>query len=141
MIFIEGEGKMLKDFKEFALRGNVVDLAVGVIIGGAFGKIIASLVNDLLMPVIGVLLGGVNFSELKYVITPASGEIAESAILYGAFIQSIFDFLIIALSIFLFIRLLTKMKKKEPAVEDKHLEPSKEEALLTEIRDLLEEKQ
>lgn len=131
---------MLKDFKEFALRGNVVDLAVGVIIGGAFGKIVTSLVNDLLMPIIGALLGGVNFSELKYIITPASGEIAESAILYGAFIQSIFDFFIVALSIFLFIRLLTKMKKKEPAVEDALPEPSKEEVLLAEIRDLLKEK-
>ena len=131
---------MLKDFKEFALRGNVVDLAVGVIIGGAFGKIVTSLVNDLLMPVIGALLGGVNFSELKYIMTPASGEIVESAISYGAFIQSIFDFFIIALSIFLFIRLLTKMKREEPAVEDTPPGPSKEEVLLTEIRDLLKEK-
>lgn len=88
---------MLKEFKEFALKGNVIDLAVGVIIGGAFGKIVSSLVNDILMPVIGVILGGVSFIDLKYVITPASGDIAEVAILYGSFIQAIIDFLIIVL--------------------------------------------
>ena len=88
---------MLKEFKAFALKGNVIDLAVGVIIGGAFGKIVSSLVNDILMPVIGVILGGVSFIDLKYVITPASGDIAELAILYGSFIQAIIDFLIIAL--------------------------------------------
>lgn len=131
---------MLKDFKEFALKGNVLDLAVGVVIGGAFGKIVTSLVNDLLMPIIGILLGGINFSELKYVITPASGEIAESAILYGSFIQSVFDFLVISLSIFLFIRLLTSFKKEEAIVEDTPPAPSKEEMLLGEIRDLLKEK-
>ena len=128
---------MLKDFKKFALKGNVIDLAVGVVIGGAFGKIVTSLVNDLLMPIIGILVGGVNFSDLKYVITPASGEIAESAILYGEFIQSVFDFFIIALSIFLFIRLLSSMKREEPIEEEGPPEPSKEEVLLTEIRDLL----
>lgn len=132
---------MFNDFKKFALRGNVIDLAVGVIIGGAFGKIVASLVSDIIMPLIGILVGGVNFTELKYVITPASGEIAESAILYGQFIQSIFDFVIIALSIFLFIRLLTSMKKEEPIVEEAPIEPSTEEILLSEIRDLLKEKQ
>lgn len=130
---------MFKDFKEFALKGNVLDLAVGVIIGGAFGKIVTSLVNDLLMPVIGIILGGINFSEMKYVITPASGEIAESAILYGAFIQSIVDFIIIALSIFIFVKILTS-RKKEEAVEEAPPEPTKEEILLTEIRDLLQEK-
>ena len=89
---------MLKEFKEFALKGNVVDLAVGVIIGGAFGKIVTSLVNDVLMPIFGVLIGGVNFTDLKYVIKPTNGDLAEVAILYGAFIQSIVDFLIIAFS-------------------------------------------
>jgi len=83
---------MLKEFKEFALKGNVVDLAVGVIIGGAFGKIVTSLVNDIIMPIIGILLNGVNFTDLKYVIKPASGDIPESAILYGSFIQNIVDF-------------------------------------------------
>ena len=130
---------MLKEFKEFISRGNVMDLAVGVIIGGAFGKIITSLVDDILMPIIGILLGGVNFSELKYVITPAAGEVAESAIFYGQFIQSLVDFLIIAFSIFMIIRAINRFKKpkpEEPVVE----EPSKEEVLLTEIRDLLREK-
>lgn len=131
---------MIEDFKKFALKGNVLDLAVAVIIGGAFGKIINSLVNDLLMPVIGILLGGVNFSGLKYVITAASGEIPESAILYGQFIQSVFDFLIIAVSIFLFVRLLTSMKKEKPVEESAPPEPSNEELLLSEIRDLLKEK-
>ena len=94
---------MLKEFKEFALKGNVVDLAVGVIIGAAFGKIVTSLVEDILMPILGILIGGVNFSDLKIVITPASGDTAEAALRYGAFIQSIFDFVIIAFSIFMFI--------------------------------------
>lgn len=132
---------MLKDFKEFALKGNVLDLAVAVVIGGAFGKIVASLVNDIIMPLIGILLGGVNFSGLKYVITPASGEVAESAILYGQFIQSVFDFVIIAFSIFLFVRLLTSMKKQKPIEEEAPLAISNEEVLLSEIRDLLKEKQ
>ena len=80
---------MLKEFKEFALKGNVIDLAVAVIIGGAFGKIVSSLVNDVIMPAVGALLGGISFTDLKYVITPASGDIAEVAILYGSFIQAI----------------------------------------------------
>ncbi|NMA49279.1 MAG: large-conductance mechanosensitive channel protein MscL [Tissierellia bacterium] len=132
---------MFKDFKEFALKGNVLDLAVGVVIGGAFGKIVTSLVNDLLMPAIGILMGGINFSDMKYVITPASGEIAESAILYGAFIQSIVDFIIIALSIFIFVKILTSKKKDEAVEEEAPPEPTKEELLLTEIRNLLQEKQ
>lgn len=131
---------MIKDFKKFALKGNVMDLAVGVIIGASFGKIITSLVNDILMPILGFIIGGVNFSGLKYVIVPASDEVAESAILYGAFIQSIFDFLIIAISIFFFVRFLTSMKKQEPIVEEKPPEASPQEVLLTEIRDLLKEK-
>lgn len=104
---------MFKEFKQFALRGNVVDLAVGVLIAGAFGKIISSLVNDIFMPLFGVLLGGVNFTDLKYVITPATGTKAESAIYYGAFIQSVVDFLIIAFSLFLFIKLLASVQKNE----------------------------
>lgn len=128
---------MIKEFKEFALRGNVLDLAVGVIIGGAFGKIVSSLVNDVLMPVLGIFLGGVNFSNLKFVITPASGDIAESSILYGAFIQSVIDFLIISFSIFVFIKLLTSRKKKKSEAEPAAAAPSKEALLLEEIRDLL----
>ena len=128
---------MLKEFKEFALKGNVVDLAVGVIIGAAFGKIVTSLVEDILMPILGILIGGVNFSDLKIVITPASGDTAEAALRYGAFIQSIF--VIIAFSIFMFIKLLNSFKKKE---EKKAQEKQPEEniVLLTEIRDLLKEK-
>ncbi len=131
---------MLKEFKEFALKGNVIDLAVGVIIGGAFGKIVSSLVNDILMPVIGVILGGVSFTDLKYVITPASGDIAEVAILYGSFIQAIVDFLIIAFSIFLFIKLLASRKKKEAEVPPAPPAPAPEVVLLEEIRDLLKTK-
>ena len=130
---------MLKEFKEFALKGNVVDLAVGVIIGAAFGKIVTSLVEDILMPILGILIGGVNFSDLKIVITPASGDTAEAALRYGAFIQSIFDFVIIAFSIYMFIKILNSFKKKEEKkVEEK--QPEENIVLLTEIRDLLKEK-
>lgn len=131
---------MLKEFKEFALKGNVLDLAVAVIIGAAFGKIITSLVNDILMPAIGTLMGGISFVDLKYVITPASGDLAEVAIRYGAFIQSMIDFLIIAFSIFLVIKLITSRKKKEEEAVSEPPAPSNEEILLGEIRDLLREK-
>jgi large conductance mechanosensitive channel len=134
------EADMFNEFKKFAFKGNVIDLAVGVIIGGAFGKIVTSLVNDLIMPIIGIFFGGINFSDLKYVIAPANGDIAEAAIRYGAFIQSIVDFLIIAASIFLFVKLISKTKKKEPAPPPPVPVPSKEEALLTEIRDILKTK-
>lgn len=129
---------MLKEFKEFAFKGNVIDLAVGVIIGGAFGKIVTSLVNDVLMPIIGIILGGINFTNLKFVITPASENVAESAIYYGKFFQSIVDFLIIAISVFFFVRLISLARKKEEIVE-KVAEPVKtdEVLLLEEIRDLL----
>ena len=132
---------MLKQFKEFAFKGNVIDLAVAVIIGGAFGKIVSSLVNDILMPVIGVILGGLNFTNLKYVITPASGDVAEVAILYGSFIQSVVDFLIIAFSIFLFIKLIAFRKKKEQEAPPATTAPNPEVMLLEEIRDLLKTKQ
>ncbi len=128
---------MLKEFKEFALKGNVVDLAVGVIIGGAFGKIVTSLVNDVLMPLLGLILGGINFSDLKYVITPAAGEVPEAAILYGAFLQSIMDFLIISFSIFIFVKLISARKKKEAVAP---AAPPADVLLLEEIRDLLKEK-
>lgn len=104
---------MFKEFKNFALKGNVIDLAVGVIIAGAFGKIISSLVHDIFMPTFGILLGGVNFTDLKYVISPATDIKAESAIYYGAFIQSVVDFLIIAFSLFIFIKILSSMQKNE----------------------------
>ena len=130
---------MLKDFKEFAFKGNVLDMAIGVIIGGAFGKIVTSLVNDLIMPIISILTGGLNFTDLKYVITPAHGDIAENAIAYGSFIQNVVDFLIIAFCIFMFVRLIEKFKKKE---EVKVEAPKKADdvVLLEEIRDLLKAK-
>lgn len=132
--------RMIKEFKAFAFKGNVVDLAVAVIIGGAFGKIVTSLTNDLIMPLVGVLLGGINFTSLKYVITPASGDIAEAAIYYGSFIQSVVDFLIISFSIFIFIKLIISRKKKEADLEPAPVLPSDEVILLEEIRDLLKAK-
>ena len=143
------KSKFLADFKAFAMRGNVIDMAVGVIIGGAFGKIVSSLVNDIIMPLRGIVVGGVNFTDLKWVITPASvdeagNEIAESTLNYGTFIQSTIDFLIIAFSIFVMVRVITKIttrkKVEEEAVPAPAPEPSNEEKLLAEIRDLLKEK-
>jgi large conductance mechanosensitive channel len=133
-------GNMLKEFKEFAIRGPVIDLAVGVIIGGAFGQIVTSLVNDILMPILSILIGGINFSDLKVVISPATDTAAEVAFMYGSFIQSVVDFLIIALCIFLFVKIATSLSRKEPEPEPAPPEPSNEENLLREIRDLLKEK-
>ena len=131
---------IIKDFKEFAIRGKVVDLAVGVVVGGAFGKIVTSLVNDIIMPLLGLIVGKVNFSDLKIVITPASGNTNELAIYYGNFLQNIFDFLIIAFSIFLVIRVLSKLKRKKEEQEAVTVESApKTELLLEEIRDLLKE--
>jgi large conductance mechanosensitive channel len=131
------------EFKAFAMRGNVVDLAVGVIIGGAFGKIVSSLVNDIIMPPIGVALGGVNFKELAYVLKPAAGEVAAVSINYGSFIQTIIDFVIIAMAVFVMIRTLNKAsaalarkKQEEEAAPAAPAGPTQEE-LLAEIRDLL----
>lgn len=128
---------MMKDFKKFVIRGNVVDLAVAVIIGGAFGKIVTSLVNDIVMPLIGRLLGGVDFKSLKWVLEEAVGETPEVAVLYGQFIQNIVDFVIIAFVIFMMIRMIEKMRKKpnlEPVVP---AAPPEDIQLLAEIRDLL----
>ena len=131
---------MLKDFKEFAFKGNVLDMAIGVIIGAAFGKIVTSLVNDLIMPIISLLTGGLNFTDLKYVITPKHGDIAENAIAYGSFIQNVVNFLIIAFCIFMFVRLIEKFKKKEEAkIEEAHAKAD-DVVLLEEIRDLLKTK-
>ena len=140
-------GKFLQDFKEFALKGNVVDMAVGVIVGGAFGKIVSSLVNDILMPIISLCTGGDGYKNLKYVITEASpagadgaAAIEEVAINYGLFIQNIVDFIIIAFSIFVELRVMMKFKKKEEeAPAPAAPEPTAEEKLLVEIRDLLKE--
>jgi large conductance mechanosensitive channel len=134
--------KLVQEFKQFALRGNVVDMAVGIIIGGAFGKIVSSLVNDVLMPPLGVLIGGVNFPELKATIKQAAVDAAGQAvpavtINYGSFVQTTIDFLLIAIAIFLMIKAMNSMKKKEEAAPSAPPVPTKEETLLTEIRDLL----
>jgi large conductance mechanosensitive channel len=128
---------IVKEFKEFASRGNLVDLAVGVIIGAAFGKIITSLVNDIIMPPLGMLLHGVDFKDLKIVLKPAVGKAAAVSINYGVFINILIDFLIVAFCIFLVVKGINSMKKKEEAAPSPDPEPSKEEVLLTEIRDLL----
>ena len=130
---------MLKDFKEFAFKGNVLDMAIGVIIGAAFGNIVTSLVKDMIMPIISILTGGINFTNLKFIITPKHGDVAENAIAYGSFIQNVVDFLIIAFCIFLFVKLIEKFKKKE---EVKIEAPKKADdiVLLEEIRDLLKAK-
>ena len=150
----------IQDFKAFAMKGNVIDMAVGVIIGGAFGKIVTSLVNDIIMPPIGILVGGVDFKDLKLVLQSSQEEVlneagevitpavAEVTLNYGNFLQQTFDFLIIAFSIFCMIRIITKlgeMRKKEEEAAAKAApapapKPSAEEKLLTEIRDLLKEK-
>ena len=143
-----GKTSFLQDFKAFAMKGNVIDMAVGVIIGGAFGKIVSSVVADVIMPPIGLLVGGVNFTDLKWVLKPAvleNGEEVAAAVTlnYGNFLQVTFDFLVIAFSVFLFVRLLSRLnrKKEKPAAPPAPPAPSKEELLLTEIRDLLKAKQ
>ena len=130
----------MKEFKEFAVKGNVVDMAVGVVIGAAFGKIVGSAVNDLIMPPIGLLIGGVDFSKLQLVIQSAVDGKAEVAIRYGAFIQNILDFTIVAFAIFTVVKLINQMKRKPPAVGDVPLPPPADVQLLTEIRDLLRNK-
>ena len=140
---------MLKEFKEFAMRGNVVDMAVGIIIGGAFGKIVSSIVADVIMPPIGLLMGGVSFADLKFIlkepVLDAAGAVTTAAVSinYGNFIQVTVDFLIIAMAIFMMIKAMNSMKKKEeaaPAAPAAPPAPSKEEVLLSEIRDLLKDK-
>ena len=123
----------IKEFREFAMRSNVVDMAVGVIIGGAFGKIVSSLVADVFMPVLGILTGGVDFKDLKITLADAVGETPAVTLNYGVFIQNVFDFIIIAFAIFMMIKALNKLKKPEEKVK----ELTTEEKLLTEIRDLL----
>jgi large conductance mechanosensitive channel len=131
---------MIQEFKEFAVKGNVVDLAVAVIVGGAFGKITTSLVNDVVMPPIGLLLGGVNFSELVITLKDATDEAAAVTINYGLFVQTVIDFTIIAFVIFMVIKGINASKRKKqeaPAAPAAPPEPSNEEKLLAEIRDLL----
>ena len=141
----------LKEFKEFAVKGNVMDMAVGVIIGGAFGKIVTSLVNDVIMPPIGLIIGGVDFTDLKVTlkqpILDAAGEVLNPAVTwnYGAFIQQVVDFTLLAFCVFMMVKVMNQLikKKEEPApapAPAPEPEPSKEEILLAEIRDLLKEK-
>ena len=139
--------KVIKEFKDFAMRGNVIDLAVGVIIGGAFGKIVASLVADVIMPPIGLLVGGVTFTDLKWEMKAAElvdgVEKAAVTLNYGNFLQVTFDFVIVAFAIFMFIKGMNRLNKKNeeaPAAPAPPPAPSKEEQLLTEIRDLVKEK-
>jgi large conductance mechanosensitive channel len=133
---------MVSEFKEFAMRGNVVDLAVGVVIGAAFGKIVASLVNDVIMPFVGFLVGGVNFSDLAFelkaaTVDAAGAEVPAVLVKYGAFIQTIVDFLIIAFAIFVAVKVINRLKRKEEAAPAAPPAPSDEVKLLTEIRDAL----
>ena len=129
--------KLFDEFKAFVMRGNVVDLAVGVIIGGAFGKIVTSLVNDIFMPIIGMILGNVNFTSLEIKLGEPVEGAEQAAIRYGAFIQEIVNFLIIALCIFMVIKVVNKLQKKKEEAPAPAPEPTKEEVLLTEIRDAL----
>lgn len=131
---------MMQEFKTFAMRGNVIDMAVGIVIGGAFGKIVSSFVADVIMPPIGVLIGGVDFSNLAITIKGAVGDSAAVTLGYGKFIQSIIDFVIIAFAIFMVIRVMNSFKKKEEEAPAQPPAPSKEEVLLTEIRDALRQK-
>ena len=129
--------KLVDEFKAFIMRGNVVDMAVGVIIGGAFGKIVTSLVNDIFMPIIGMILGNVDFSSLEIKLGEPVEGAEQAAIRYGMFIQEIVNFLIIALCIFMVIKLINKVQKKKEEEPAPAPEPTKEEVLLTEIRDAL----
>jgi large conductance mechanosensitive channel len=128
---------MMKEFKEFAMRGNVVDMAVGIIIGGAFGKIVSSFVADVIMPPIGILLGGVDFSKLAITLKAGSEGVEPVLLKYGVFINTIIDFLIIAFAIFMAIKAMNSMKKKQEEAPAAPPEPPADVKLLTEIRDLL----
>jgi len=130
---------ILKEFREFAMRGNVVDLAVGVIIGAAFGKIVSSLVADIIMPPLGLLIGGIDFKQFALTLRDAQGDVPAVVMHYGVFIQNIFDFIIVAFAIFLAIKVINKLKRKQEEEPKAPTVPSKEEALLSEIRDLLKE--
>ena len=133
---------ILKEFKTFAVKGNVVDMAVGIIIGAAFGKIVSSFVGDIIMPPLGVLIGGVDFTDLAVTLKAAEGDLPAVILAYGKFIQSIIDFIIIAFAIFLGIKGINRLKREEEVAEEAPVEPaapSNEEVLLSEIRDLLKQ--
>ncbi|VYS93230.1 large-conductance mechanosensitive channel protein MscL [Campylobacter ureolyticus] len=127
----------IKEFKEFAVRGNVIDMAVGVVIGSAFGKIVSSLVSDVMMPIIGVITGGINFTDFKIVLKEAHGEAAAVTLNYGSFIQTTIDFIIIAFCIFVAIKAINKLKREKAKAEEAPKEPSEDIKLLREIRDTL----
>jgi len=130
----------MKEFKEFAIQGNVVDVAVGIVIGAAFGKIVSSFVGDVIMPPVGVLLGGVDFSRLVFTVKEAVGAAPAVVISYGKFIQTLIDFTIIAFAIFMTVRSINSLKKKQQEAPQAPPAPPKEELLLAEIRDLLKER-
>ncbi len=132
--------QIMKEFKAFAMRGNVIDMAVGIVIGGAFGKIVSSFVADVIMPPIGLLMGRVNFADLAITLQKANGTVAAVTMNYGKFIQTLVDFVIVAFAIFLVVKGMNSLKKKEAAAPPAPVAPSKEEVLLSEIRDILKQK-
>ena len=132
---------LIQEFKAFAARGNVIDMAVGIIIGAAFGKIVSSFVGDIIMPPIGLLLGGVDFSDLAITLQAAQGETPAVVIAYGKFLQTVIDFLIIAFAIFMGLKAVNSLKRKEEAAPSAPPAPTKDQELLAEIRDLLKTKQ
>ncbi|EJL6331382.1 large-conductance mechanosensitive channel protein MscL [Vibrio cholerae] len=132
---------LLKEFKAFASRGNVIDMAVGIIIGAAFGKIVSSFVADIIMPPIGIILGGVNFSDLSFVLLAAQGDATAVVIAYGKFIQTVVDFTIIAFAIFMGLKAINTLKRKEEEAPKAPPAPTKDQELLSEIRDLLKAQQ
>ncbi len=131
---------MVSEFKQFAMKGNVVDMAVGIIIGAAFGKIVSSFVGDVIMPPLGLLIGGVDFTDLAVTLKAATGDVAAVTLNYGKFIQTVFDFVIVAFAIFIAIKAMNKLKRKEEEQPAAPPAPSNEEVLLAEIRDLLKQK-
>lgn len=133
---------VIAEFKEFISRGNVVDMAIGIIMGTAFTKIVNSLVNEVVMPAVGYMIGGIEFAQFKIVLAPATETTTESAILYGSFIQNVINFLLIALVVFMMVKIINRFRRKEevPTATPAESAPTKEETLLTEIRDLLQKK-
>jgi len=131
---------ILKEFKDFAVKGNVVDMAVGIIIGAAFGKVVSSVVSDVIMPPIGVVVGGVDFSKLAFTLKQASGDAAAVVISYGKFIQTVVDFVIVAFAIFMLIKAINTLKRKQEEAVQPPPAPSNEAVLLSEIRDILKSK-
>lgn len=129
----------LKEFRKFAMRGNVVDMAVGIIIGAAFGKIVSSLVANVIMPPLGLLIGGIDFKQFSWVLKPAQGDTPAVVMEYGIFLQNIFDFIIVAFAVFSIIKLINRMHRKEAEKPAEPPKPSAEETLLTEIRELLKQ--